>query len=92
MIRNRPLTVRSAVGFALQIGAVLGAFATSFIFSVWLSRILSPKGEWLQNGLTAFGLAAAWLVLTLVYASLIANSIKWLLCLFSPKPPADDHE
>lgn len=68
------------------------ALVTSFIFSMWLSRMLSPKGEWLENGLTAFGFPVAWLVLTLLYAHLMIVSTNWLFCLLWPKSPADDHD
>lgn len=92
MSRNHTLTVRSMIRTVLLVGVVVVALVTSFVFSMWLSRMFSPSGEWLQNGLTAFGLPIAWLMLTLLYASLMVASTKWVFRLLWPKPHEDGHE
>lgn len=89
---KRVVTLRSVIRTLLLLGVVMVALVTSFIFSMWLSRTLSPKGEWLQNGLTAFGFPVAWLVLTLLYAHLMTAAISWLFRTIWPKPPDGDHD
>ena len=64
---------------------------TSVIFAMWLTRTLSPRGDWLNNTLTAFGYPIAWLLLTLLYIGVMTAVVDWLFCLLWPKPTDDDH-
>ena len=92
MSRKQIRSVRSLICGGINLSVTVFALVTSFVFALWFSRTLSPQGEWLQNSLTAFGYPVAWLLLTLLYATLLVTPIDWLFRLLWPKPTEDDHD
>ena len=84
--------VRAVLRMGITLTLTIVGLVTSVIFAMWLTRTLSPRGDWLNNTLTAFGYPIAWLLLTLLYISVITAIVDWFFRLFWPKPAEVDHE
>ncbi len=86
MSRKQIRSVRSMIRGGITLTLTIVGLVTSVVFAMWLTRTLSPRGEWLNNTLTAFGYPIAWLLLTLLYVSLMTTLVDWFFRLLWPKP------